>query len=83
MEDYDTGDDLERVIGFPVMTHIFDGVRYPHPDFVPFCEVLEDHGFCHELLYLLSDGDDGIVIFIPKTVRDEELLSMCGQYTST
>jgi hypothetical protein len=35
MEDYDTADDLERAIGFPVMTNIFDGLRYPHPDFVP------------------------------------------------
>ena len=82
MENDDTADDLERAIGFPVMTNIFDGVRYPDPDFVPCCEALDDHGFCYELLYLLSDGDDGTLIFIPKTVRDDELLAMCGQYTS-
>ena len=82
LENDDTPDDLERAIGFPVMTNIFDGVRYPDPDFVPCCEALDDHGFCYELLYLLSDGDDGTLIFIPKTVRDGELLAMCGQYTS-
>ena len=82
LENDDTADDLERAIGFPVMTNIFDGVRYPDQDFVPCCEALDDHGFCYELLYLLSDGDDGIIIFIPKTVRDDELLAMCGQYTS-
>ena len=78
LENDDTADDLERAIGFPVMTNIFDGVRYPDPDFVPCCEALDDHGFCYELLYLLSDGDDGIIIFIPKTVRDGALLSMCA-----
>ena len=82
LENDDTADDLERAIGFPVMTNIFDGVRYPDPDFIPCCEALDNHGFCYELLYLLSDGDDGTLIFIPKTVRDDELLALCGQYTS-
>ena len=78
METDDSVDDLERAIGFPVMTNIIDGVRYPDPDFVPCCEALDDHGFCYELLYLLSDGDDGTLIFIAKTVRDGALLSMCA-----
>ncbi len=78
MENHDSVDDLERAIGFPVMTNIFDGVRYPVPDFIPCCEVLEDHGFCYELLYVLINGGDGIIVFIPKTVRDGALLSMCA-----
>ena len=81
MENDDSSDDLERTIGFPVMTNSFDGVRYPDPDFVPCCEALDDHGFCYELLYLLSDGDDGTLIFIPKTVGDDELLAMCAQFS--
>ena len=81
LENDDSVDDLEKAIGFPVMINIFDGVRYPDPDFVPCCEALDDHGFCYELLYLLSDGDDGTLIFIPKTVGDDELLAMCAQFS--
>ena len=79
----ETGDsisDIEEEIGFFVMTYLFDGVRYPDPDFVPCFEVLEDHGGCYEMLFILSDGDDAIEIFIPKDGVDPLLLSMCSQF---
>jgi len=76
----DSISDIEQEIGFFVMTNFFDGVRYSDPDFVPCFEVLEDHGGCYEMLFLFSDGDDAIEIFIPKTGVDNELLAMCVQY---
>ena len=76
----DSISDIEEEIGFFVMTNHFDGVRYPDPDFVPCFEVLEDHGGCYEMLFILSDGDVAIEIFIPKTGVDNELLAMCVQY---
>ena len=77
----DTISDIEKEIGFSILTNLFDDVRYPDPDFVPCFEVLEDHGNFYEILFLFSDGDDGTVeIFIPKTGVDPLLLSMCSQF---
>ena len=53
----DSISDIEEEIGFFVMTNLFDGVRYPDPDFVPCFEVLQDHGGCYEMLFILSDGN--------------------------
>ena len=77
----DSISDIEEEIGFFVMTNLFDGVRYPDLDFVPCFEVLQDHGGCYEMLFILSDGDVAIEIFIPKTGIDNELLAMCAQFS--
>ena len=80
MEPGDCLSDIEEEIGFPILTNLFDGVRYSDPDFVPCFEVLEDHGGCYEMVFILSDADDAIEIFIPKHGVDNELLAMCSQY---
>ena len=80
IETGDTVEDIENEIGFFVMTNLFDGVRYSDPDFVPCFEVLEDHGGCYEMVFILSDADDAIEIFIPKVGVDPLLLSMCSQF---
>ena len=71
---------IEEEIGFPILTNLFDDVRYPDPDFVPSCEALEDHGGCYEMLFILGDGDEAIEIFIPKAGVDNDLLTMCSQF---
>ena len=76
----DTVEDIENEIGFFVMTNLFDDVRYPDPDFVPCFEVLEDQGTVYEILFIFSDGDEAVEIFIPKTGVDPLLLSMCSQF---
>jgi hypothetical protein len=76
----DSLSDIEQEIGFSILTNLFDDKRYPDPDFVPCFEVLEDHGCCYEMVFILSDGDDAIEIFIPKHGVDIELLAMCSQY---
>ena len=76
----DSLSDIEEEIGFSILTNLFDDVRYPDTDFVPFFEALEDHGGCYEMLILFSDGDDAIEIFIPKDGVDPLLLSMCSQF---
>ncbi len=77
----DSISDIEEEIGFCILTNLFDDVSYPDPDFVPCFEVLEDHGGCYEMLFILSDGDDdAIEIFIPKTGVDTLLLAMCSQF---
>ena len=77
----DTVEDIEKEIGFSILTNLFDDVRYPDPDFVPCFEALEDHGSFYEILFIFGDGDDGTVeIFIPKHGVDPLLLSMCSQF---
>ena len=76
----DTVEDIENEIGFCILTNLFDDVSFPDPDFVPSCEVLEDHGTFYEMLFILSDGDDAIEIFIPKAGVDNDLLTMCSQF---
>jgi hypothetical protein len=77
----DSLSDIEQEIGFSILTNLFDDISYPDPDFVQCFEVLEDHGGCYEMLFILSDGDDAIEIFIPKQGVDNELLGMCAQFS--
>ena len=80
-----TGDSLssiEKEIGFSILTNLFDDISYPDPDFVPSCEVLEDHGGCYEMLFIFCDGEEVVEIFIPKTGVDTALLSMCADFSN-
>ena len=43
MEQGDTISNIEKEIGFPILTNLFDDISYPDPDFMPSCEALEDH----------------------------------------
>ena len=76
----DSLSEIEQEIGFSILTNLFEDVRYPDPDFVPCFEVLEDHGGCYEMLFILGDGDEAVEIFIPKTGIDPLLLSMCALF---
>jgi len=80
MEQGDTISDIEKEIGFSILTNLFDDSRYPDPDFVPCFEALEDHGGFYEMVFIFGDGDDAIEIFIPKHGVDNDLLSMCSQF---
>ena len=80
MEHGDSLSDIEKEIGFPILTNLFDDISYPDPDYIPFCEALEDHGDFYEMLFILGDGEEAIEIFIPKTGVDSELLSMCADF---
>ena len=80
MQTGDSLSDIEKEIGFPILTNLFDDISYPDPDFVPSCEALEDHGGCYEMLFILGDGDEAVEIFIPKTGIDPLLLSMCADF---
>ena len=78
----DSLSDIEEEIGFSILTNLFDDITYPDPDFMPSCEVLEDHGGFYEMLFILGDGEEAIEIFIPKTGIDPSLLSMCADFSN-
>ncbi len=72
---------LEKESGCPILSSYIGNSRFGDPDFKPVFEVLEEHAFCYEMVFVPGDGDFGIVIFIPKTEGiDPELLSMCAEY---
>ena len=82
LETDDSITDIESQLGCPILTNLFNSLTYPDPDFVPSFEVLEDHGAFYEMVFIFSDGDDAILIFIPKTEgMDPKLLSMCSDYS--
>jgi hypothetical protein len=79
----DSLDDISSAIGFDILTTSFTGLRFGEPGFEPTFEVLEDSPDCYELVFTHGDGDDGIVIFIPKGVEiDPELLAYCLTYAT-
>ena len=80
VEPGDSLSNIEEEIGFCILTNLFDDISYPDPDFMPSCEVLEDHGGCYEMLFIFGDGEEAVEIFIPKTGVDTSLLSMCADY---
>ena len=83
IEPKDSLSDIEKEIGFTILTNLFDDITYPDPDFMPSCEALEDHGGCYEMLFILGDGDEAVEIFIPKTGIDPLLLSMCALFADS
>ena len=82
MEQGDSLSSIEKEIGFPILTNLFDDISYPDPDFMPSCEVLEDHGGFYEMLFILGDGEEAIEIFIPKTGVDTSLIAMCADFST-
>ena len=82
MQTGDSLSDIEKEICFPILTNLFDDISYPDPDFVPSCEVLEDHGGCYEMLFIFGDGEEAVEIFIPKTGIDPSLLSTCADFSN-
>jgi len=74
---------LEQEAGFPIMGSLFDEARFGDPNFSPCFEVLEEHPACYEMVFIPTDGDFGIGIFIPKQSGiDAGLLAMCEQYAA-
>ena len=82
IEPGDSLSSIEKEIGFTILTNLFDDITYPDPDFMPSCEVLEDHGGFYEMLFILGDGEEAVEIFIPKTGIDPSLLAMCGDFST-
>ena len=80
MEPGDSLSDIEKEIGFSILTNLFDDISYPDPDFIPLCEALEDHGDFYDMLFILGDGEEAIEIFIPKTGVDPSLLAICARF---
>ena len=81
VESGDSVAELEQESGCPILRNLCNDIRFGEPGFRPCFEVLEEHAGCYEMVFVPSDGDSGIVIFIPKQDGiDADLLTMCAEY---
>lgn len=83
VEPGDRLDALNHQIGFSILANRFDGTHFCDPDFTPSFEILEEHGTCYEMVFIISDDGFGVEVFIPKTGGvDPDLLAMCARYAT-
>lgn len=74
---------LEEALGFSVFQNLGDGSWHGDPDYTPGFEWIEDHGFCWEMAFQLTDGDPAHVVIVenaPGVHRD--VLEFCAEYAS-
>lgn len=83
VEPGDTVEQLEQQLGCSILQDPWDGTRFGDDGFTPGFEVLEEHPGFYELVIVPSDGDFGVVIFIPKQDGiSAELLHFCETYAT-
>ena len=80
VEAHDTIDDLEASTGCPIVTSWFSDAVYPHEDFAPNFEFIEEHHDFYEMVFVLTD-DNTTVFIIPKEKVDPLLLSLCQEFS--
>lgn len=80
VEPGDTITALEEASGCWITQGLLSDARYGEEDFSPCFEFLDEHPFCFEMIFILSDGGDGVLFAIPKSGVDEELLRFCREY---
>ena len=92
IESGDTPDSLAAVMGFSILSGLFDDSRFGDDNFAPGFEFAESHGnadgHAHgdqffELVYIVSDSGYGFDIFVPNaTGIDPVLLTFCRTYAT-
>ena len=80
VESTDTIDVLEMASGCPIVTSWFSNAVYPHEDFAPSFEFVEEHPTFYEMVFVLTD-DNTTVLIVPKSGSDPTLLALCEEYS--
>jgi hypothetical protein len=80
VEPNDTVDDLEMSSGCPIITSWFSDAVYPHEDFAPSFEFIEEHHDFYEMVFVLTD-DNTTVFIVPKSDSDPLLLTLCEEFS--
>ena len=80
VESSDSIDDLEQFTGCPIVTSWFCDAIYPHEDFAPSFEFIEEHHDFYEMVFVLTD-DNTTVLIVPKSGSDSLLLTMCQEFS--
>jgi hypothetical protein len=80
VEAHDTVDDLEASTGCPIVTSWFSNAVFPHEDFAPSFEFVEEHHDFYEMVFVLTD-DNTMVFIVPKSGSDPLLLALCQEFS--
>ena len=80
VESSDSIDDLEASTGCPIVTSWFSDAVYPHEDFAPSFEFIEEHHDFYEMVFVLTD-DNTTVFIVPKSGSDPLLLTLCEEFS--
>ena len=80
VESFDSIEALEQSTGCPIITSWFSDAVYPHEDFAPSFEFIEEHHHFYEMVFVLTD-DNTTVFIIPKEKVDPLLLSLCQEFS--
>jgi hypothetical protein len=80
VEPHDNVDDLEASTGCPIVTSWFSDAVYPHEDFAPSFEFIEEHHDFYEMVFVLTD-DNTTVFIVPKSGSDPTLLALCEEFS--
>ena len=80
VEPFDSIDALEQSTGCPIITSWFSDAVYPHEDFAPSFEFVEEHPTFYEMVFVLTD-DNTTVLIVPKSGSDPLLLTLCEEFS--
>ena len=80
VESFDSIEALEQSTGCPIITSWFSNAVYPHEDFAPSFEFVEEHHDFYEMVFVLTD-DNTTVFIIPKEKADPLLLALCQEFS--
>lgn len=77
----DTERTIRRELGFSPLVNVFDGSRFGTAEFVPFWDVLHDHGGWFELIVTCGNDGFAFVLFVQDALGVEpDLLALCRTY---
>ena len=80
VESFDSIEALEQSTGCPIITSWFSDAVYPHEDFAPSFEFIEEHHDFYEMVFVLTD-DNTTVFIVPKSGSDPLLLALCQEFS--
>ena len=80
VESFDLIEALEQSTGCPIVTSWFSDAVYPHEDFAPSFEFIEEHHDFYEMVFVLTD-DHTTVFIVPKSGSDPLLLALCEEFS--
>jgi hypothetical protein len=74
----DTERAVRRALGFSPLTNVFDGARFGSAGFVPYWDVIHNHGGWFELIFTVGNDGFAFVLFVQDAEGVEpDLLTLC------
>lgn len=87
VEKGDAASAIEQASGFPILTSLFDGLPYDHPDYTPPFEIMEEHNYeqyrIYEMVFIGNDDGAATALFVPDQEGiGTDLLAVCRSWAT-